>query len=306
MNGEDWYRNTWLLSDFGSAHQEWRIRSTGKTGPEFTGVLDPAIPEVYAHRMAIFREVAERYDIDGIEFDWRRWCHMISNPLQNHAILTRMVRETRHMLDAVAERKGRERLLLGVRVCGSLDTPEAVANYPGAVCPGTDLSCTELGLDVRTWIAEELIDYVCPSLFWPRLPGLPWTREFVELARGKNVGIYPTVFPLPAWAEDATAPILDSLEARRRHKDEIVQAALQCYADGADGISTYNWNRDDPDSPLDETPRRQYSRDYGRACEGYSRVNRQVHRALADPVALQLLQVADPPTVFLARYQTEE
>jgi len=311
MNGEDWYDNTWMLSDFGRAHPSWRIRRTaeerhgreavnlheGNAPSEFTGVLDPAIPEVYAHRMTIFREVAECYDIDGIEFDWRRWCHMISDPLQNHAILTRMVRETRRMLDEVAKAKGRDRLLLGVRVGGSLDTPETVANYPGADSPGADLSCAELGLDVRTWIAEALVDYVCPSLFWPRLPGVPWTREFIELARGKNVGIYPTVFPLPAWAEDASAPVQDSLAARRRHKDEIVRAALQCYEDGADGISTFNWNNDDPDSPLRGTLlRRSASQDYGRACGGYSRVNMQAHRVLAHPDALRALLDADPPS----------
>ena len=89
MNAEDWYMHTWKPSDFGRAHPEWRI-------PGGPGCLDPAIPGVYEHRMRIFEDVVNNYDVDGIEFDWRRWYHMISDPLHNHPILTRMVRETRH------------------------------------------------------------------------------------------------------------------------------------------------------------------------------------------------------------------
>ena len=323
MNSEDWYGNNYRFSDFEREHPEWRVRyahyseewqawkayndAHGEPTDEFAGCLDPAVPEVHEHRMAIFREVAEDYDIDGIEFDWRRMTHMISDPLRNHPILTRMVRETRQMLDEVAKKKGRDRLLLGVRVCPSLDTPQAEADYEFSDSPYGDLSCTEVGLDVRTWIAEELVDYVCPSLSWPRLPGVPRTKEFVELAKGENVGIYPTVFPLPTWGEDSQNPTHDSLDARRRHKDEIVRAALQCYEDGADGISTYNWQRDDPESLIRERLRRHFSsKVYGRACEGYSRVSMQVHPALAKPQALRELLAADPPTAGLSPDAKEE
>ena len=161
------------------------------------------------------------------------------------------------------------------------------------VHPEANPSCQDQGTDVKTWIGKGYVDYVCPSLFWPRLPGVPWTKEFVALAQGTNVGIYPTVFPLPAWAENAQSPVPDSLDARRRHKDEIVKAALQCYEDGADGISTFNWNRDDPDSPLRKEHK--YSQEYGRPCEGYSRVSIQVHRTLDSPSALKTLLAAEPP-----------
>ena len=58
MNAEDFGVQQLNLSDFGRAHKEWAIPGAN--------CLDPAIPEVYQHRMAIFREVAENYDIDGI------------------------------------------------------------------------------------------------------------------------------------------------------------------------------------------------------------------------------------------------
>jgi hypothetical protein len=193
--------------------------------------------------MGIFAEVAQKYDVDGIEFNFRRWCKMISDPLKNHPVLTKMVRETRRMLDETARAKGRDRMLLGVRVGPSLADPPG-SEYPGGEAR-VDPSCRELGLDVRTWVKEGLVDFICPSLFWPKLPGVPKTAEFVALVGDRNIGVHPTVFPLPTWGEDKIS-IQDMSpdeikDMMRRHRDEICHAALRCYADGAHGISTFNW-----------------------------------------------------------------
>jgi len=308
MNSEDAYMHTYAQSDFGREHPEWRIPLTkeerqssidaGDDPPfEFIGCLDPAIPEVFDYRMAIFREVAENYDIDGIQFNFKRWYHMISDPLKNHPILTRMVAETRRMLDEVARKKGRERMILGVRVGGALDTPPSKEAFPGMRRPHANPSCKDQGTDVKTWIAQGYVDYVCPALFAPRLPGLPHTREFAALASGTDVGIYPTLgYGGAAWMGDSENPVFDSLDVRRRHRDEIVRAALQCYEEGADGISTYNRVVGDPDSPSGK--KQEYTKEYrhGVFCEGYSRVCMQVDRELADPRALKDLLEADPPT----------
>ena len=281
MNAEDWYMHNYRLSDLGREHPEYRIPKTELeeridheddnhgADLEFTGALDPAVPEVYEHRVAMFREVAERYDIDGIEFDWRRWTHMISDPHRNHPILTRMVRDTRKMLDETAKKKGRNHLLLGVRVGPMLEgeyvpeefpggasypeswwakTPRELREkeFPDAVCPYPDKSCRDLGLDVETWIAEGLVDYVCPALFWPRWPGLPRTSEFAALAKGTKVGVYPTLFALPPWLEEEWGAVKglidpDDLPRLRRYKEGFCLLARRIYDEGADGISAFNW-----------------------------------------------------------------
>ena len=295
MNAEDWYHGTYLLSDFGRAHPEWRIPLTeeerldaakGGKPREFAGCLDPAVPEVYRHRMQIFREVAENYDIDGIEFDFRRWCRMISDPLTNHPVLTKMVADTRRMLDDVSKSKGRDRMILGVRVGPSLDTPKAVANYPGASHASSNPSCKELGLDVATWIEKELVDYVCPTLFWPRWPGHPYTREFVELAKGKKVGIYPTLFPMPGWLSEDTSPNKDiepeDTKRLAKYKEGFCEIALKMYKDGADGISTFNWYFH---LHLAKMPN-QWQKYYGYGMGG-SAVQKYVLSILGDPVAIR-------------------
>ena len=163
--------------------------------------LDPAIPEVFDHRMRIFTEVAQNYDIDGLELDFRRWYFMISDPLKNHTVLTEMVRQIRKMLHETAKAKGREPMLLGVRVSPMLRGTFDIADFPGAhYGEPENLSCQNLGLDVKTWIQEGLVDYICPTLFLSELPGLPRTNEFVALARNTPVGVYPTLFDVPNGA----------------------------------------------------------------------------------------------------------
>ncbi|MCP4641811.1 MAG: hypothetical protein GY851_15315 [bacterium] len=241
MNAEDYYHHSWQMSDFGRAHPEYRIPGAG--------CLDYAIPEVYNHRMAIFREVAEKYDIDGLELDFRRWYHMVSNPLENHTVLTRLVRDIRKMLDDVAAKKGRSRMLLGVRVGPSLDSPPSPFLMPGIEYAQTPVngSCKDLGLDVKTWIGEELVDYMCPALFLGTLPGSPLTREFAELAEGTNVGIYPFLPPKSAWMhftlfDDVRAiPLTGDDRALAQYKYDLCTTVLKMYEDGADGISTFNW-----------------------------------------------------------------
>lgn len=239
MNAEDFYEGELKIQDFARQYPQLVIPGAF--------CLDPLHPAVYQHRMAIFREVAENYDIDGIEFDFRRWTHMVSDPLNNHPVLTRMVRETRAMLQEVARKKGRRRLLLGARVGPSLTTPQAEAKYAGASEKPTELSCRELGLDVKTWVESGLVDYLSPTLFWPDWPGLPRTREFVDLARNHPVGIYPTLFPRPEWLNDSVGkkprgPIQPGdTDKLTDYKQGLTTHALQAYADGADGLSTYNW-----------------------------------------------------------------
>ena len=96
MNAEDFGSRQLDLYDFGRQNKHLRIPGRN--------CLDPTHPAVYKHRMEIFAEVAREYDIDGVEFDFRRWHHMISNPRKNYPILTRMVAENRsRMADPKAD-----------------------------------------------------------------------------------------------------------------------------------------------------------------------------------------------------------
>lgn len=232
MNAEDFYGGELDLSDFDREHKDLRIPGRD--------CLDPVHPDVYEHRMKIFTEVASDYDIDGIELDFRRWYYMISEPLKNFPVLTRMVADTRKMLDETAQRKGKKKMLLGVRVGPMLEGAFNKEDFPGSYYPEpTNQSCRNLGLDVKTWVEQRLVDYVCPTLFSPM--GLPRTKEFVDLVKGADIGIYPTLSYTPTWAHYDGPLVPDNEENRLRHLRDICTEALKCYDDGADGVSLFNW-----------------------------------------------------------------
>ena len=239
MNAEDFYHASYRLSDFGRAHAQARIPGAG--------CLDPAVPAVFDHYVAVITEVMDRYDIDGVELDFRRWYHLVSDPHRNHPVLTRLVRAVRQHADAVGRARGGRRLLVGARVGPSLALDPTPFVYPGSFYPEkpTNASCHDLGLDVPAWVREGLVDYLCPTLFLDGLPAQPRTAEFVALTHGTSVGVYPTLWGWSAWmhgiGERSIGLETADAGALALFKDDLCTAALRLYEDGADGISTYNW-----------------------------------------------------------------
>ena len=218
---------------------------------------------------------------------------MISNPLKNYTVLTQMVRDARKMLDETARKKGRKKLILGARVGPSLATDPGPFVYPGennVQQPVVNGSCKNLGLDVKTWIAEKLVDYLCPSL-WGNT-GVPKTREFAVLARGTRTGIYPTLFTVVGWQEGICADksfrtITLGPKDRRAlgmYKDDLCTSVLRMYEEGADGISTFNWfphlqNAKMPTVPPPDAP--------GAEGSGAQAVQTYIYPLLKDPVAIR-------------------
>ncbi|MCP4645515.1 MAG: hypothetical protein GY851_34040 [bacterium] len=68
----------------------------------------------------------------------------------------------------------------------------------------------------------------------------------MELAKGTDVGVYPSVFSQSAWMHeviDNEHPVLlkDDDGALAQFKYDLCTTILRAYGDGADGISTFNW-----------------------------------------------------------------
>jgi hypothetical protein len=202
----------------------------------------------------MFREMLSNYDVDGIELNFRRHPSIISNPLKNHPVLTELVGDVRGVLDQAANKKGRGRMILGVRVCPMLEGPYLPAEFPGShYHQNENPSCRDAGIDISAWVRSGDVDYIAPMLFNTFLPGLPKTREFVKLAKGTDVGVYPTLFSTPMWlypahgnhvppgGEHESPMAEDDNERLVRYKNELCECVLEIYDNGADGISTFNW-----------------------------------------------------------------
>lgn len=196
---------------FYTAHPEWRLE-------EYPGGLDFKFEGVRAPIVAFVKEVLARYDIDGIELDYQRWCHVFrpSEAVESALLLTDMTQKIRAELDAASKRRGRK-LLLSARV------------------PQTLEECHALGFDVATWIRTGLLDYVCPSDFFFSDFNMK-VEDYVKLAQGTDCKVYPSVHPLVVHSYPRNMTAANYRAAARNY-----------YAMGAAGVSAfnfmYNWAR---------------------------------------------------------------
>ena len=126
--------------------------------------------------------------------------------------MTELIRRVRDMLDQAGSSRGRD-LVLGVRV------PEALEE------------CHNCGLDVPTWIAEALIDYVAPQDAMYSDCNAPY-QEFSQLTKATKCELIPGLLPYCANL-DRTGPPL-TLENYRALAHSFARQ-------GADGVSMYNF-----------------------------------------------------------------
>ncbi len=194
-------------TDFYRRSELWRAEGAAG-GPYFERALDYTHPGVRGHYLALIIETLERYDIDGLELDFLREPYLFGKGGEGRGseILNGWMREARGLADAAAKRRGR-RIFLGVRVPSCPDTAAA------------------LGLDVRSWAAEGLVDLVTASPRWYSIefdiPLARWRKiigERVALAGGLEPAYrIPGVVDMPATAQQrrgaAVAVLSDEADA---------------------------------------------------------------------------------------------
>ena len=195
-----WYRHAW--------RGEW---------PD--GTLDYGNPTVYAHQLALLREMLLEYPSDGLEFDWLRACPVFRPGFddRNRCVLTQFLRDVRKAADE-AERKWGHRIRLSHRV------PARVRDAWG------------LGMDIPTWAKEGLVDVLMPG----GCPGTA-TEQDCEVALYRALAPRPvviaaeidcSVFAAHGWYESIDNKVFGNrLDAG---------FASSFYQQGADTIYFYN------------------------------------------------------------------
>lgn len=151
------------------------------------GAPDYAQPAVYDHFMALVREVAERYDMDGFEMDFTRHFHFFQphRGIADQPVMTRFVREAREILDHHAKARGRS-----ARLCVKV--------------PGEERTARWLGMDAVAWAREGLVDYVVPTPRWQSVDfGIAvdeWKRLLDGTGAMLGVALEPRVKPYARYA----------------------------------------------------------------------------------------------------------
>ena len=210
----DRHRVTAYVKELYRRHPEWRLKSPAGAFSERKGALDFKYKGVRDQLLAFTAELLERYDVDGIELDYMRMCHMFEpTEAKQHAhLLTEMMRLMRARLSVAARRRNRESLVLGVRIPSSLE------------------ECDALGYEVKTWIRDGLVDYVTPADFWST-DFVARTEDFAALTSQTSCKVYPSLSPTSSFPGESG--YLTAAQYRA--------AANNFYAFGADGLSAYNF-----------------------------------------------------------------
>ena len=183
----------------------------------FSTSYDYTQKSVRDHRLDMIREMAEKYDFDGIELDWQRHAHHmpVEHAYRRRYVLTDFMRRAHQIVAEAGIRRGRP-LYLAARVGASLE------------------SCLHVGYDVERWVEEGLMDYLIPSACAEMDSSLD-APYWVELCAGTGIHVSPS---LGGWFYNETHGTSEPETHFRRATRALAARLLEA---GIDGLYLFNW-----------------------------------------------------------------
>lgn len=195
----------------------------------FMGWIDRAFDygrqEVREYHMKLIRELADRYDFDGLELDWMRfgWHFAPGNEEDGTSILNEFTADVRRLLD-VEEKKRGHKINLSARVPSNPQTARA------------------LGMDAVSWARQGLIDMLIVTPFFNTIDTDMPIELWKQLLEGTGVtlaaGFEILLCPYPGYSVQSKGSIIaqhtNSLETTRG-------AAASALDRGADCIYLFNY-----------------------------------------------------------------
>lgn len=182
--------------------------------------LDFSHDEVQDYTFALIDELLSRYDVDGLELDFMRFCEYFpaDKALSSSHHLNRFVRRIKVRVDESVRQRGHE-IHLGVR------------------CPSTPKVAMSKGMDVGLWVREGWVDWVTASTYWQspdlNMPVAEW-RESFGTRRDETVLLNGTDHGVAAnRGRLATKRLAMTAELYAGWADVV-------WASGADGLYLFN------------------------------------------------------------------
>lgn len=221
-----------LATEFWKTHQHWRLWEVTAGKTYYNAALDYSHPEVRQRKLDAIEEVAQRYDVDGIELDFSRnpYTFQPSEAWSKRAILTRFIRDVRAILTRIGEGKGR-RIDLLVRV------------------PFSEQRLRNAGMHVREWVRQGDMDILVMTCLQNdcRQKVEPW----LGLCREHGIPFYPSLEAGPATYDgyfdrvisNPTAPNHNYVVHQSMDVDgprQLRGSAQNFLAQGVDGIYMFN------------------------------------------------------------------
>jgi hypothetical protein len=226
-----------------------QLRLKVKRDAQVSPTYDWSNPEIATQNLAFLREVAENYDIDGLDLDYTRIAPYF-NPgeeVQGREIMSQHVRDVRAMLNEVGEKKDK---YLGLSA--QLYTRDSIWKEKGLeLTPEAgraevhesqedDIECHFVeGLDIRTWIQEGLLDVLtahCRTISLYEMDISAWHR----IVEGTNCRLVAGAGK-PGFLKFRRGGLINGYPAHLTQHLEHRGIAHRLYEQGADGIFFYDY-----------------------------------------------------------------
>lgn len=199
-------------------HPEYLVGSLAKLPKHGSwSSVDYGRPEIRELAFRYIQEVCRNYDVDGVELDFLRHATHFKSVAyggtasdRERQLMTDLLRRVRGMADDEGRRRGRP-ILIAIRVPDSVEYSRAI------------------GLDLKQWLAEGLVDLLIGSCYFQLNP---W-EYLVGLGHKYGVTVYPGLSESRVAGE---TPLY-----RRQSADSYRARALRAWQAGADGIYLFNF-----------------------------------------------------------------
>ena len=207
----NFFRNT----RFGRQRRD--LRRVPDKGGWFDGALDFSHREVREYALAHLREIASRWDVDGVELDWMRHGLALrpNHERDDARFITDFMCKARAIVDEAGSLRGR-RLQLSVR------------------SPRSPFVARQIGYDVVGWAKEGLVDLVVGTSFYAVDRDID-VAGWMEALAGAN----PSVAFLPC-IDLAVDPSAKDRASRFMNAARYRYVADRFYKAGAKGIYLFN------------------------------------------------------------------
>jgi len=219
-----------LAPEFWQKHQEYRLWEITDARSYYNGCLDYSYAPVRKRKLDVIFEVAQMYDIDGIELDMMRNAYFFqpSEAWKKRGILTDFVKRIRAGLKAIGKKRGRNISLI-IRI------------------PFGEQVLRLAGIDVKTWIRNKLMDVLVMGGCQSRNDYNQSVEPYLGLCRKRGIPFYGSVEWAPS-CNDAEYPSM-AKTARYHFAPQTVDEKLRSQRamaahfleQGVDGIYMFNY-----------------------------------------------------------------
>jgi len=208
-----------LMSDFYYENPQFR-RAPDDNGVNkyYRNCYDYSHKEIRDNMLAMIDEALYRYNVYGIELDWQREMFLfgIGKEAEGMVILNQFMRDVKATVAKYEEKYGHE-IKIGVRVASDVQTN------------------MNFGLDVMTWVKEDIVDMVCPSGRHATADNGTPVAEWKKLLEGHDVILAPCI-------ENNIQSHPDAGTATQTFETYCASAAM-FLSEGADRVYLYNYFR---------------------------------------------------------------